>query len=107
LPDVQQREILGVRIMIADQRIEDHVVEQAQDLRRTGACRTAHQIEALGQIRAAFVLVFHFRHHAQRLAEILLMKALPVPLGIDQSVVALNQQERAIQRPGELLISPA
>jgi hypothetical protein len=42
-------------------------------------------------------LVFRFRHHTQRLAKILLMKAVPVPLGINQSVIALNQQKRAIQ----------
>ena len=67
--------------------------DRSQDLRRTGARRTADQIKALGQIRTTFILVFHFWHHTQRLAEILLMKALSVPLGIDQSVVALNQQE--------------
>ena len=77
--------------MIADQRIEDHVVEQSQNLRRTGARRTAYQIKTLRQIRATFILIFHFRHHAQCLAKVLLMKPLPVPLGIDQSIVALNQ----------------
>jgi hypothetical protein len=35
--------------MIADQRIEDHVVEQPQHLRRTGPRDTAYQIEALRQ----------------------------------------------------------
>ena len=79
--------------MIANQRIEDHAVEQSQDLRRTGAGCTAHQIKTLGQIRATFILVLHFGHHAQRLAKVLLMKALSVPLRIDQSIVALNQQE--------------
>ena len=83
--------------MIADQRIEDHVVEEAQDLRRTGARGATHQIEALGQIGTTFILVFHFGHHAQRLAEIFLMKALPVPWGNDDPVVALDQQEAAIQ----------
>ena len=38
--------------MIANQRIEDHAVEQSQDLRRTGAGCTAHPINTLGQIRA-------------------------------------------------------
>lgn len=86
-----------MRIVIADQRIEDHVVEQSQNLRRTGARDTAHKIKALSQIRATFILVFYFGHHAQRLAEILLVQALPLPLGIKQSVIALHQQERAIQ----------
>jgi hypothetical protein len=35
-------EILGVHIMIADQRIEDHAVEQTQNLRRIRARCTAH-----------------------------------------------------------------
>ena len=83
--------------MIADQRIEDHVVEEAQDLRRTGARGATHQIEALGQIGTTFILVFHFGHDAQRLAEIFLMKALPMPWRNDDPVVALDQQEGAIQ----------
>lgn len=83
--------------MIADQRIEDHVVEQSQDLRRTGARCTAQQIKTLGQIRATFILVLHFGHHAQRLAKVLLMEGVVGALRIDQSIVALNQQKRAIQ----------
>jgi len=71
--------------MIADQRIEDHVVEQSQDLRRTGARRTAHQIKTQRQIRTTFILVLHFGHHAKCLAEVLLMKPLPAPLGVNQS----------------------
>ena len=45
-----------MRIMIADQRVEDHVVEQAQRLRRTGARDAAHQCEALRQTRSNFEL---------------------------------------------------
>ena len=86
-----------MRIVIADQRIEDHVVEQAQHLRRTGARGAAYQLKALRQIRPPLVLVFHFRHHAQCLAKILLMNAPSVPLRIGEPVVALDQQERAMQ----------
>lgn len=88
-----------MRIMIADQRIEDHVVEQSQYLWRTGTRRTAYQVKALDQIRTTFILVLQFGHHAKCLAEVLLMEALSVPLHIDQSVVAFNQQKRAIQYP--------
>lgn len=45
-----------------------------------GARNAPDQIETLRQIRATFVLVFHFRHHAQRLAKVLLMQTLPLPL---------------------------
>ena len=55
--------------MIADQRIKDHIIEQAQDLRRT-----ADQLKTLRQIRTSLILVLHFRHNAQRLTKVLLIK---------------------------------
>lgn len=78
-------------IVITDQRIEYHLVEQAQDLRRVRTRDAANQFEALRQIGATFVLVFHFRWHTQSLTEVLLMKPLPVTLCIHDPVVALNQ----------------
>ena len=94
---VQQREFLGMRVVIADQCVEDHVVEQTQHLRRTRAREPAYQREALRHIWSAFILVFHFRHYPLYPAEILLMKAPPVPLRICDPVVAFNRQERTIQ----------
>ena len=82
-----------MRIVVADQRVEDDIVEQLQDLRRMRAGDTAQQGKTLRQIRPAFVLVFQFRHDAQRLAKIFLMQALSLAAGAGEPVVAFNQQE--------------
>jgi len=83
--------------VVADQDIEDHTIEQTQNVWCTGACDTANQIETLRQTRSTFVLVFRFRQHAQRLAKVFLMQAQPAALCLHDSVIALDQQERAIQ----------
>ncbi|MPN29067.1 hypothetical protein SDC9_176515 [bioreactor metagenome] len=89
----QQREILGVCVMIADQGIEDHVVEQAQNLRCAGAGNPSNQVETLPQPRATFILVFRLRHHAQRLTKILLVQTPSKTLCICLPVVTLDHQE--------------
>ena len=96
-----------MRVVIAHQRVEDHVVEHAQCVRGTGARNAPDQIETLLQIRATLVLVLHLRHHAQRLAKVFLMQALPLAFFIGHAVVALDQQELSPQhgshlRPGRL-----
>lgn len=50
-------------------RIEHIQPGKPQQRGCTGACRTAQQVKALCQIRTTFILVFHFWHHPQRLAE--------------------------------------
>ena len=89
-------------IVIANQCVENYIVEQAQYLRCIRACDTAHQRETLRKVWATLVLVFHFWHHTQCLAEVLLVQALPTPIGICYSVVALNQQELAIMNGVDL-----
>lgn len=83
-------------IVVSDQCIEYHVVEQTQRLRRALARDAAYQLKALRDIRAALVLIFHFGHHAQRLAEIFLMQPLQAPRCIESSVIAFDQQKPAI-----------
>ncbi len=54
------------------------------------ASGAAHQSEASRQIRPALVLVLQLGQYVERLAEILLMQALPLPIGIDLPVVAFD-----------------
>ena len=52
-----------------------------------------HQIKTLSEIRATFVLVFHFWYYAQRLAKVFLMLPMPLSFCADHPVVALDQQK--------------
>ena len=60
-------------VVIANQRIEDDVVEQSQYVGRTRSRDSPYRFKALCEIWAAFVLVFHLRHHTECLAEIFLV----------------------------------
>lgn len=88
-----------MRIVVADQGIEDHAIEQTQNLGRTGTRDTANKIKALRQIRTTFVLVFHFGHHVQGLAKVLLVHKQPMRLRVQNFVIARHQHERTVQNP--------
>ncbi|MNZ92607.1 hypothetical protein D3C78_1116350 [compost metagenome] len=88
-----------MRIVVADQCVEHHIVQQAQHLGRAGAGDAAQQIEAGFQVGSTLVLVLHFRHHAECLAEILLVQAYRVALCIALAVIARDQQEAAVASP--------
>ena len=80
-------------IVVTEQYVERHTVQQAQHLGRAGASDVPQQVEAGFQVGTAFVLVFHFRRHAERLAEIFLMQARRVAVRIGLAIIARYQQE--------------
>ncbi len=60
-------------IIVANQEIEYQRVKHTQHVGSRNRGHGANEIEALFQIRAAFLLVFQFGRYPHRLAEILLM----------------------------------
>ena len=93
LVGIQYRKVLGMGVVVADQGIENHRIQQTQYLWRTRSGHAADHVKALFQTRPTLVLVFQFRYHAKCLAEIFLMQPQALAICSLISVITLNQQK--------------
>ena len=71
---VEHGEVLGVRVAVADEEVEDDAVEQLDGVRER-QLHFAEQAEAVGEAGAALGLVLDLRIAAEQLAEVLLVEA--------------------------------
>ena len=70
---VDDREVLAVRIAVADEKVENDAVDETNDI-CDGNPQALERTNAIDDRRPALVLVFDFRSALQELAEIFLMK---------------------------------
>ena len=70
---VEDGEVLAVRIAVADEKIEDHAVDERQHV-RARETHVPQELRALDDRRASLVLVLDLGTAPEQLAEILLMK---------------------------------
>jgi len=73
LSAVNEREILAMRVVVANQLIEDDRVEQRLQVNDRSGRRRTDQLKTLFDGGSAFILILVFRHDSQRLAKILLV----------------------------------
>ena len=85
---------MGVRV--PHEQVEDGRGEQLQDFHRGAKRDLAEEREAILEGWASFASIFPFRVYSERLAEIFLMDAAHVAVGIRRAVVPRNQQKRPI-----------
>src|SRR5690606_38856564 len=74
----QQGKVLGVRVGVADEEIEDDPAQQPQGIRRGGCTRLTDERKTAREIRTAFGFVLLFGRYAERLTEVFLLQAAHV-----------------------------
>ena len=90
---VQDREILAVRVGIADHQIEDHRIQQPQHIHRRPHGKAPHQRETILQRRAALAGIFRLAGHTERLTEILLVNPPHAAVREQSPIVSRHQQK--------------
>ena len=71
---VEQREVLPVRVAVADQPVEDERFPEARQLAARNRRRAPQQLDRLADARPALGLVLAIGRDAERLADVLLMQ---------------------------------
>ena len=72
---MEEREVLAVSVVVANEEIEDQRIEQRSQIEYRRGGNRPQKSKDLFQARSAFSLVFAFRWDAQRLAEVFLVKS--------------------------------
>jgi hypothetical protein len=90
---VEQAEILGVSVSVANDQVEDRGIEKFQDFARGACCCAAQQRETVLKDWPAFASVFAVRGDAERLGKVFLMEAGDATASVNRPVVAGNEQE--------------
>ena len=100
-PVIEQGIVFAVRVGIANEHVEDEAIEKVAEIERGERGPIAEEPDAVAYQRSAFLLVFPFGGHAQRLAEIFLMEARDGAIGGAGAIIALNKQTgRRAHAPG-------
>ena len=101
---IEKRKVFCVGVVVSDQGVEHHRIQQANHLWSTGLGSSAQQCKASLKIRTSLILIFQLGRHTQRLAEIFLMQAQPLIIGVFAAVVATHQQDLLIPSHQDLRV---
>ena len=93
---MEYREILAVCVGVAHDGIEDCGIEELYNFDSRSCGDVTNKCEAVLEGRAAFVGVFRFRGHAERLAENLLMDSTHISVAVNGAIIAFDEQKGSI-----------